>query len=143
MWNGQLVIAFEVAKEYKLEKEIRKASGYKELRCPDSECQHPILRYCHGDKKEAFFAHLNNEHCDYAEFDKNNTQLIRTIRKIIYEQLKAKGFNVYLEVKILDRHYTHLLIEMDDSSKIAIEIGTHRTTANKIDALTDAYEKKV
>lgn len=141
-WNGQLLIASEIAKDYSLEKEIRKASGHKELRCPDPECQNPILRYCHGEKKDAFFAHLNNEHCDYADFDRENTQIMRTVRRTIYEQFKNKGFQVYPEVKILDHHYTHLLIDMDEGNKIAIEIGTQRITANRIDALTDAYRKK-
>lgn len=140
--NGQLLIASEIAKNYPLEKEIRKASGHKELYCPDPECQNPILRYCHGEKKDAFFAHLNNEHCDYADFDRQNTQIMRTIRRMIYEQLKNKGFQVYLEKKILDHHYTHLFIDMYEGNKIAVEIGTQRITANRIDTLTDAYRKK-
>lgn len=51
LWNGKALIATEVAQIYELEKEIRKASGRKEICCPDPECQHPILRYCHGEKK--------------------------------------------------------------------------------------------
>ena len=53
--------------------------SYYELYCPDPECDHKILRYCHGEIKEAFFAHLNNESCDYANFDKENTQTMRTV----------------------------------------------------------------
>lgn len=140
--NGQLLIASEIAKNYSLEKEIRKASGHKELHCPDPDCQNPILRYCHGEKKDAFFAHLSNEHCDYADFDRQNTKIMRTVKRMIYEQLKSKGFQVYLEKKILDHHYTHLFIDMDEDNKIAIEIGTQRITANRIDTLTDAYRKK-
>lgn len=94
-WNGQLLIASEIAKDYPLEKEIRKASGNKKLCCPDQECQNPILRYCHGEKKDAFFAHLNNEHYDYADFDRQNTQIMRTVRRTIYEQFKNKGFQVH------------------------------------------------
>lgn len=141
-WNGQLLIAYEIAKDYPLEKEIRKASGHKELHCPDPECKNPILRYCHGEKKDAFFAHLNNEHCDYADFDRQNTQIMRSVRRTIYEQFKNKGFQVYPEVKILDHHYTHLFINMGEGNKIAVEIGTQRITANRIDTLTDAYRKK-
>lgn len=141
-WNGKLLIASEIAKDYLLEKEIRKASGHKKLHCPDPECQNPILRYCHGEKKDAFFAHLNNEHCDYADFDRQNTQIMRSVRRTIYEQFKNKGFQVYPEVKILDHHYTHLYINMGEGKKIAIEIGTQRITANRIDTLTDAYRKK-
>lgn len=142
LWNGQLLIASDIMNDYRLEKEIRKASGRKELRCPDPDCQHPILRYCHGDIKEAFFAHLNNEQCDYANFDKENTQVMRTIRRIIYENFKSKGFKVRPEVKILDHHYTHLLFDMADCNQIAVEIGTQRLSANRIDKLTDEYRKK-
>lgn len=141
LWNGQLLIATDIAKDYLLEKEIRKASGRKELHCPDPECQHPILRYCHGEIKDAFFAHLNNEQCDYAVFDKENTQIMRTVRRNIYENFKNKGYNVCPEVKILAHHYTHLLFDMADGSKIAVEIGTQRLSANRIDSLTDEYRK--
>lgn len=144
LWNGQNLISSEIAKDYSLEKEIRKASGRGELHCPDSECQHPTLRYCHGEKKIAFFAHLHldNEHCDYACFDKENTQIMRAVRKIIYEQFKLKGFDVRTEEKVLDHHYTHLLFYMDDGSRVAVEIGTQQVSANRIDALTEEYHSK-
>ncbi|GAB6174530.1 hypothetical protein JCM15765_40080 [Paradesulfitobacterium aromaticivorans] len=141
-WNGQLLIASELADDYLLEKKIRKASGRKELRCPDPLCRFPVLRYCHGEIKDAFFAHLNNEHCDYARFDKETTQVMRTIRRIIYEHFKNKGYQVRPEVKILDHHYTHLLFYMADGSQIAVEIGTQRLSANRIDSLTNEYRKK-
>lgn len=142
LWNGELLLASEIAENYKLEKEIRKASGRKELRCPDSECQHSVLRYCHGEIKEAFFAHLSNEKCDYARFDKGSTQTTRNIRRIVYDNFKSKGYKVHPEVKILDHHYTHLLFDMTDGSQIAVEIGTQRLSANKMDSLTDEYRKK-
>ena len=75
LWNGKRLLATEIAEDYSLEKGVRKASGNKELRCPDPECQHPILRYCHGEVKDAYFAHCNNDSCDYAVFDKGNTQI--------------------------------------------------------------------
>ena len=142
LWNGKLLMATEIARDYQLEKESRKASGHKELCSPDPQCQHPILRYCHGEKKDAFFGHLNNEHCDYAYFDRENTQIVRTIKRRIYESFKSKGYRVTLEVKILDHHYAHILFDMDDGSKVAIEIGTQRLSANRIDTLTDEYQKK-
>ena len=142
MWKGQLLTASEVAEDYVLEKLIRKASGHKELLCSDPECQNPILRYCHGEIKDAYFAHLDNEHCDYADFDRQNTQVIRSVRRKICEQLEKKGFMVKAEVKILEHHYTHLFVDMGEDNKIAIEIGTQRTTANGLDKLTEEYHKK-
>ena len=48
LWNGERLLACEVAENYYTEKKIRKASFSGELRCPDPECKSPILKYCHG-----------------------------------------------------------------------------------------------
>ena len=139
LWMGQLYTAADISESYELEKTIRKASGRKELRCPDADCPSPILRYCHGEIKTAFFAHLDNCTCDYAEFDKENTHLMRKVKRIIYDSFVAQGYDVQLEVKLLPRHYTHLLFSMPSGKKIAVELGTQRTTANRIDYLTEQY----
>ncbi|MFR1436360.1 MAG: competence protein CoiA family protein [Acutalibacteraceae bacterium] len=141
-WNGKEIMAMEVAENYELEKEVREASGRKELLCPDSECEQRVLRYCHGDIKEAYFAHLNNEDCDYAQFDKINTSTLKAIRKRLYTHFKSVGYDVKLEVKILDHHYTHLLFVFPTSEKIAVELGTQRTSANQIRFLTEKYKQK-
>ena len=142
LWNGKLLTASEVAVNYIIEKEVRKASGNKELQCPDNGCSHPTLRYCHGDIKDAFFAHLSNETCDYAIFDKDSPQIVRTIRRVLYDHFKKQGYNVRLEAKVLDHHYTHLLFDMPDNTQIAVEIGTRNLSANKIDSLTKKYQAK-
>lgn len=141
-WNGQLLMASEISKDYIIEKEIRKASGHKELRCPDPGCQNPVLRYCHGEMKDAYFAHLNNANCDYAYFDNEIEPVVRNVRRNLYDILKSKGYNVQLEVKILDHYYTHILLNMEDGNRLAIEIGTQRISANRIDSLTDEYLEK-
>ena len=51
IWNGITIIASDISKDYEKEKQVRKASGRKELRCPDTDCKHPVLRYCHGEIK--------------------------------------------------------------------------------------------
>lgn len=139
IWNGKLYTAAEIAESYELEKNIRKASGRKELRCVDLDCRSPILRYCHGEIKCAFFAHLENCTCDYAEFDKENTSIMRQVKHIICDNFKSRGFDVQIEVKLLPRHYTHLLFTMPSGKKIAVELGTQRTTANQIDHLAEQY----
>ncbi len=141
IWDGKCIMASEIAKNYDKEKAVRKASGRKELLCPDPECKNKILRYCHGEKRQPYFAHINNEHCDYADFDLQNTNLTRTIRTILYEQFTSQGYNVKPEIKILPHHYTHLLIELDANNKIAIEIATQHISANRIDNLSDEYRK--
>ena len=141
IWLGRRYIAAEIAESYELEKSIRKASGRKELRCPDPDCSSPVLRYCHGEIKCAFFAHLDNCTCDYAEFDRENTQLMRQVKRTLYDSFTSRGFDVQLEVKLLPRHYTHLLFTMADGKKIAVELGTQRTTANRVDDLIQQYKK--
>lgn len=142
IWNGMKVIASDIAQDYEKEKQIRKASGRKELYCPDPDCQHPVLRYCHGEKKVAFFAHLDNCQCDYADFDKENTSLMREVKLKIFESFRSRGYQIQLDVKIIERHYTHLLIMLLDKSQIAIELGTQRMTANRMDYLTSKYKEK-
>ena len=142
IWHGQIYAAADIAESYELEKNIRKASGLKELRCPDPGCPSPVLRYCHGEIKSAFFAHLDNCTCDYAEFDKENTQLMRQVKRTLHDSFISRGFDVQIEVKLLPRHYTHLLFTMPDGKKIAVELGTQRTTANRIDYLAEQYKNE-
>lgn len=141
-WNNQVISARDVGVDYITEKNVRIASAKKELRCPDSGCENPILRYCHGEIKSPFFAHLNNCTCDYAEFDKENTGVIRNVRNKIYEHFKEQGYDIHSEVKILPHHYTHLLINMPDDKKVAIEISTNRISAKKVELLAKEYEEK-
>lgn len=142
LWNGERISAFEVSKNYQLEKQVRQASGKKQLICPDKDCENPILRYCHGEKKEAYFAHLNNNLCDYSEFDRNNTDIVRSIRRRFCDHFKSIGLNVELEIKILKHHYTHLLITTDSGKQIAVEFGTQRLSANYINRLSVEYQKQ-
>ena len=142
LWNNQMLIAAEVALDYAVEKEIRKASGRKELKCPDPECQNSAVRYCHGEIKDAFFAHLSNVDCDYSNFDRNDTNQMRAIRCILYEHFKDKGYNVRMEVKILGHHYTHLIFDLVDGTKVAVEIGTKSISANRADSLRNQYNSK-
>ena len=141
LWNGKKISASHIAENYKTEKCIRIASSNGELKCPDPACQHPILKYCHGDIKDAYFAHRNNENCDYALFDASNTDIIRNVRKTLYQHFRMIGYNVQLEEKVLPHHYTHLLIQTDDGQKVAIEIGHQNLTATYVDRLDSEYQK--
>ena len=53
-----------------------------------------LLKYCHGDVKDAYFAHLNNANCDYAKFDSEISNEMRTIRTELFNAFKEKGCNV-------------------------------------------------
>ena len=139
LWNGKEILAFEVSAEgnFDLEETIRKASGRKELLCPDENCSHRILRYCHGEKKRAYFAHIDNTDCEYEKYDKQTTEVIRTIKSIIYHTLKGKGYDVDMDVKLIPHHYSHLVIYKNGKPH-AIQIISKFSSANRI---ADFYAK--
>lgn len=139
VWQNRNLTAQDVADEFDLEREVRKASSRKELRCPDSGCKCPIVRYCHGEVKGAYFAHLTNDKCDYADFDKSDTSVLRWLRLTLYKLFSELGYNVKCEVKILEHHYSQLYFELPDSSKIALEFGSKHTSANLTDSLAGEY----
>ena len=139
LWNGKKISASEVSAEYSYEKQVRDISS-KELLCSDPNCANPILRYCHGDKKDAYFAHICNEHCDYGDYDRDTPSQIKLVCKRLYNHLASLGYNVQMEVKVLEHHYTHILITTDNNEKIAIELGNQRTSEKRIERITQAYK---
>ncbi len=138
-WNEQEINAADIAENIELECKIREVSS-KELFCPDPECENPVLRYCRGEKKRAYFAHLHNSNCDYAQFDRLPS-LIRELRYKLFDIFKKKGYDVKIEQKILDHHYTHLLLK-DGNKSLAIDIGRKSTTMRQITDIQNAYTQK-
>ena len=69
IFNGNLIVALEISKDFDTENMIREEGKYRHLRCPDPNCKSPFLRYCHGEKKQPYFAHLSNVSCDYSDYD--------------------------------------------------------------------------
>lgn len=140
IWQDKNLIASDVANEFELERAIRKASGRKELLCPDKGCNSPLVRYCHGEIKGAYFAHLTNDKCDYADFDKRDTAIFRLLRFKVRNHFSELGYSVKLEQKILEHHYSQLFFELPNGNKIALELGSKQTSASFIDNLTDNYD---
>lgn len=138
LWNGRLYTISEIADDYELENRIRAAK--KELRCPDPNCASPILRYCHGDQRN-YFAHLHNCECNYKRYEKDLTPLIRKIKPIVYDVLKAKGFNIKIDARITATEYAHLLIEFPDKKRLAIEFATPQITQNRVRKIIDKYNR--
>ena len=138
LWNGRLYTISEIADDYELENRIRAAK--KELLCPDPNCASPILRYCHGDQRN-YFAHLHNCECNYKRYEKDLTPLIRKIKPIVYDVLKAKGFNIKIDARITATEYTHLLIEFSDEKRLAIEFATPQITQNRVRKIIDKYNR--
>lgn len=137
-WNGREYTASEIADDFEMEHTIRQLSR-RELFCPDPQCETPLLRYCHGEKKHAYFAHLQTESCDYAQFDKQ-PGIIREVRYKLYGLFKSKGYDAQIEQKILPHHYTHILLKTETKT-IAIEIGSSATRVAQIDTLQNDYSK--
>lgn len=138
IWKDKHLIASEVADEFEIEREIRKASSRKELRCPDEDCK-GVVRYCHGEIKEAYFAHLANEKCDYADFDKNDTPIFRLLRLKLYKHFLKLGYDVRCEEKIIEHHYSQLSFNLAEGKRIALEFGSTKTLADSLDILAEQY----
>lgn len=139
IWKGKKYVATDIEKDYNLEKLIRKASSNKELYCPDPDCK-GIIKYCNGSKKDAYFSHLANNNCDYANFDsRNNTKETKLVRLALFEHFKKLGYNVEIEVKATKRRYAHLLFNMVDGTKIAIQVCTKNNYVNYMDSTTSDF----
>ncbi len=142
IWKDKMISASEIAEDFQIENSVRTASRNKELQCPDPGCKQPLIKYCHGDVKEAYFAHVNHGACDYAAFDKETTPVVRFIQQKLYEHFKELGYDVQQEVKILPHHYTHLLVTFEDGDRLALEIGTQQITKNTADNLAKKYQNQ-
>lgn len=137
--NGKEIFAFEVSKDYEYEKSIRKVSG-KKLLCPDENCTNRILKYCHGDKKQAYFAHICNSDCSYERYEKETTEITRDTKRNLYQHLFDKGYNIQMDVKLVEGHYTHLVIN-DNGTQYPIEILSKFSSARQIEHIKNLYGK--
>ena len=140
-WNEQVYLAYEVASDYNLEKQIKRASKNGTLHCVDPDCEMPRLKYCHGDLKSPYFAHVENSNCDYAKYDLQDNVAMRELRVKLFECLKNK-YKIDLDVKITKDHYTLLLVTLDANKKVAIEIGTKKKQISEIELLNQKYKEQ-
>lgn len=138
MWKGKKYIATDIEKDYSLEKEIREASRNGEIYCPDPNCNNPI-KYCNGRKRKAYFAHIGNNCCDYASFDKEDKEEIKLARLALFEHFKKLNYDVQLEVKVANKRYAHLLFNMPDKTKIVLQICTKRNYIHYMETLTSDF----
>ena len=139
--NNKKISAYEISLDYELEKAIRKSSRNKQILCCDNDCKNPVLRYCHGDKKMAYFAHLVNAECDYGKFDKNDTEYLKELRRKLYDVFTKLGYKVETEYKILSHHYSPLFCSKEDSLFV-IEIGDSKTTSGYLETIMNEYKSK-
>ncbi len=139
IYQGKIITASEVIEDINLELEIKTASKNKRLYCPDENCPDPQLKFCHGEIRSEYFAHVNNCECDYAKYDRGNTEQIRRIQRNLYSHFKKMGLNIQTDKKIISNHYTHLYYNKNEN-QIAIEIITQQKSASEIDRLQTIYD---
>lgn len=141
IWKGKEIFAFEISQDYNDEKIIRQASGRKELLCPDENCKNRILKYCHGEKKQPYFAHVVNTDCGYEKYDNETTEYTKAIKRLLYSHLKKHGYDVKMDVKLVDKHYSHLVV-IENGVSYPIEIFTKFSSANRLDTIKRKYDEK-
>ena len=137
--DGQIIYASDVKENYEYEKYIRECSSKGRLKCPDKNCSLPTLRYCHGNKKEPYFAHRDASSCDYDKYDRENSATINHIKCLLYTLLSSQNIKVDSDVKVFAHHYAHLVV-YTENKKYAFEILKDSTTARKIDKIAKEYE---
>lgn len=106
--------------------------------CPDENCKHRILKYCHGDKKQPYFSHIINTDCEYEKYDNETTEYTKAVKKLLYSHLKNQGYNVEMDVKLVEKHYSHLVIT-ENGMSFPIEIITKFSSANRLDYVKKKY----
>lgn len=141
LWKGQTLSASIVGDEYEYEKIVRIASALGELMCQDPACQSRVVKYCHGKIRSPYFAHLDNSDCDYAEYDRSRFEEIAIVCGALYEILSGKGFKVLKEKKLLQHHYSHLVIEDAEGSYSAVEFIKRNFSVKRANYLTEEYQK--
>jgi len=141
IWKGNEIVAIDVAQAYELEKAIKQASGRKELLCPDEQCEHRTLKYCHGEKKQAYFAHLINSNCSYEKYDKETPEITKEIKRALYQHLVALGFKVTMDCKLIEGHYTHIVVN-ENGQQYAVQVLTRFDSANRIEDFRKKYAAK-
>ena len=139
--NEVIVSTYEISLDYELEKVVRAHSRNKRISCVDPHFKNPVLRYCHGDKKEAYFAHLANTDCDYCRFDKNDTPPFRELRIKLFHHFSSLGYKVETEYKLLERHYSPVFCSKENESFV-IEMGDSKTTMGYVERILQEYSSK-
>lgn len=139
LWKNENIYASTVKESYEFEKLIREASSKGELRCSDTNCESPILKYCHGNKKRPYFAHKYVSDCDYDKYDRNNSEIINNIKSLIFEHLIKNGFKADVDKKVFEHQYAHIAV-FKDVGFLAVELVSDSVTSRRINRVLDQYK---
>ena len=102
LYNGKIISAEEIAEKESDETPVRRASGRKELRCIDPECECKTVFYRHGKVKRPHFSHAREGRCDYGDFDRTDNSELKEARIALYQHFKNLGYSVECEQKLPD-----------------------------------------
>jgi competence CoiA-like predicted nuclease len=145
LYGGETIYATNVAISYLQETEIRLASNKRQLCCFDPNCNESVI-FKRGEKRSAHFAHLViNDKCDYVLYDRKTPERIKCIKRTLYthfNNLKENILMADMDVKLLNRHFTPLILTLFDGKQLAIEIGSKATTAKILESLSAQYKSK-
>lgn len=142
LYNGEEILASEIAKDYGIEEEIRKAGQDKRLMCIDKDCCQPVL-YCRGAIRLPYFRHYDlSLQCAYNSFSKKKNASFEFIcaRKEIYDALVKNYASVKLEEKIFPTHWCDIILNIDNSV-LPIELVNNYMTPRKYRSLQNTYQQ--
>lgn len=140
--NNEIVSAYEISRlDDKSENLVREYSRNGKIFCADPHCKNPVLKYCHGDKKAAYFAHMKNADCDYHNFDKSDDPFRKELRIKLFHHFTSLGYKVDMECKLLAHHYSPLYCSKDNDSFV-IEMGDAKTTLYYVQNILAEYTAK-
>lgn len=140
IWNNTKITAAVVAENYEYEKIVRKASANGELKCPQKDCSSPILRYCNGDIKGAYFAHRDLSDCDYTKFEKNYG-IMENLTNKLAQVLKKNGYHVETYERLFPGHITYITVEFGEEKPVAVDFITHIKGVETIDEWVQNYKE--
>lgn len=86
------------------------------------------------------FAHVINTNCGYEKYDRETTEYTKEIKRILFWHFKNLGYDVQMDVKLVDRHYSHLVITQN-GNKYPIEIISKFSSANRLDFIKQKYDE--
>lgn len=138
LYNGNVLYAYEVLRDFGFEQEIRKCPS---LTCYD--CGASVF-FRHGKQRAECFVHRHKEECRYGEYCKKQSDIFRYVQREFADHLQRiavnRGFQIEEDVVIIPEHYTAFVLH-GPSRSFAIDIIDCITTAATLEKRKKFYEQ--
>ncbi len=139
LFHGKEVNAYEIAQKWAIDKKAKEKYNYNgDFKCISPECKSSHLLFCNG-KKRTYFRHFENINCTYSRYDEKIPSNVRKLKNLLSETFIKKNFNVQEDALIDGTSRVHFLFEQN---KLAIEIGTNKTTGKYRQTKSDLVQSK-